>query len=1113
MPQGKGRNLRCVFLCKLVADTSEISRVSHPGLICQFQKMNSTVNLQIPHAQHRPFNPHLSPTKLLDEAKEIIPSQTRKDHAMESACKIAPIEEEMQVAGSGLSAPLVGAGRYEQTTIVDARSHYMLPALERRAGRAAQRDHIISLLIFITFIIISLTVPLAHGAAQTCDLSDVTFSTQEEIDSFPSDYPDCEEVSRLRIVATSTDDDIVNLDGLNGIKRVEGDVTIQALDQLTDLLGLSALEEIGGDLSIKDNHLLTELDGLQNLLKVGQRIEISENNSLINIDAISQIAGSIDNFIMFYNPELQTIHFPNQIDTIRADLLISGNPHLGLLDGAASLKSVRSLWLGGLSSLTTLQVHGFENLTEIVDRFEISEIANLDSLAAFQSLQRIGGNLTITENGGNFNFPEFAALQSIGNVLLVTNNSELTSVHAFDSLVDIGGNISIGNNDLLTSIRGFDSLQQMAGTCILNGEALLSIDGFSNLQHIGMNLTIYNGYALEHLGGFEQLDSIGGDLRIYDLRNIEQIAAFGSLRSVDYLLLSNLIKLSDVTFLNTLTEIKSSCFVAQNPLITDLRFLSAIESIPLLLQIDDMESLTALEGLENLQEIGTLRISNLPVLTDISQLSNLERLQSLQVLYNESLASISLLEDIDHDLIELVEIRDNAMLEDCELSWICDLLNQDHTNVQIRHNLEHCKNRESFAQHHCDIYEPDECFLFDLKLDWTYSFDSLYNDYPDCRIIKGDLTIGNLSVEENTESVLTEVRGDLEVIATSLTSQVTALANLHSIGGSFSFWQPNLDTLDLQSLGNLEFLGNNFSIADCANLHKINNSLNLKHIPGDLTISRNAVLQSPIGLSALEEVGENIIITDNNRLQNCEGLNGLASVNGFVEIARNPALINLTGLDSLSRIDKYLFIQENHQMQSLQGLLALDSIGRHLQVFNNRMLDNLDGLEQLRIIDQKLQIVGNDSLSNIEGLANLDVTLLTDMLIKDNASLESCKVNFVCDFIDYNLDASIIETNALGCVSTTEVALQCDSLANNTIAGEALFDFSIYPNPTENSLYINPRPAPGSSYYIVNMLGEPVLSGTLKQSQIKLDQLSNGCYLLVLISDSNSYNRKFVIAR
>jgi hypothetical protein len=78
---------------------------------------------------------------------------------------------------------------------------------------------------------------LSHATlfSQGCLPEGITFTTQEQIDNFQTNYPGCTEI--------------------------EGHVLIEG-DSISNLVGLSILTSIGGYLFIEDTQDLTNLEGL-----------------------------------------------------------------------------------------------------------------------------------------------------------------------------------------------------------------------------------------------------------------------------------------------------------------------------------------------------------------------------------------------------------------------------------------------------------------------------------------------------------------------------------------------------------------------------------------------------------------------------------------------------------------------------------------------------------------------------------------------------------------------------------------------------------------------------------------------------------------------------------
>ncbi len=74
-------------------------------------------------------------------------------------------------------------------------------------------------------------------------------------------------------------DDITNLNGLNVVTSIEGNLNIW-FTTLTNLTDLDNMTTIGGSLKIIGNDFLTSLSGLDNVTSIGGGLTIKSNNTL-----------------------------------------------------------------------------------------------------------------------------------------------------------------------------------------------------------------------------------------------------------------------------------------------------------------------------------------------------------------------------------------------------------------------------------------------------------------------------------------------------------------------------------------------------------------------------------------------------------------------------------------------------------------------------------------------------------------------------------------------------------------------------------------------------------------------------------------------------------------
>ncbi len=139
----------------------------------------------------------------------------------------------------------------------------------------------------------------------------IELCSQEEVQLFAELYPDCKHIMGDLIISLEVEDlrpilgiqeidgyleiyetdSLFNLDGLDSLRRVGGDLRIAVNLRLVDMEALTQLLEIGGGLYIYQHYnnidSLTQINGLRNLRSVGRFISIRNNNYLSNIDGLS----------------------------------------------------------------------------------------------------------------------------------------------------------------------------------------------------------------------------------------------------------------------------------------------------------------------------------------------------------------------------------------------------------------------------------------------------------------------------------------------------------------------------------------------------------------------------------------------------------------------------------------------------------------------------------------------------------------------------------------------------------------------------------------------------------------------------------------------------------
>ncbi|MFT4534559.1 MAG: hypothetical protein ACJA1A_000562 [Saprospiraceae bacterium] len=315
--------------------------------------------------------------------------------------------------------------------------------------------------------------------AQSCLPGGMTFSTQQQIDNFATNYPNCTEIEGNVLIEESINDDITNLNGLAQLTSLGGDLIINYNYALSNLSGLHNITSIGGDITIS-NITSTNLSGLANLSSIGGELFIASNTALTSISVLSNLSSIGGDLHIRSNPSLTSLSGLENISTVGNSLRIIANAALMNLSGLENLSSIgENIQIWGNDALTSLSALG--NISSIgsllISSNEVlPSLSGLDNIASTNSLS-ISGNAALTSLSGLDN------LSSIGTSIIISQNDVLTSLSALNNLSSIGGFLAIQLNPELTSLSGLDNLSSIGGRIVLWGnDALTSLSGIQNID-------------------------------------------------------------------------------------------------------------------------------------------------------------------------------------------------------------------------------------------------------------------------------------------------------------------------------------------------------------------------------------------------------------------------------------------------------------------------------------------------------------------------------------------------------------------------------------------------------------------------------------------------------
>lgn len=172
---------------------------------------------------------------------------------------------------------------------------------------------------------------------QTCLPEGITLSRQSQIDSFNIVYPDCTElVGNLKVQSTNNTD-IINVEALQNLTKIKGDLQISENAALNDLAGLKNLTEIEGNLIIFNNPGLINVLGLNNLKQVGLNVSIANNGRLTTLDGLDNLLNIDGNLSIRNNDFLISLSSLENLLAINGELTVWGNGILSTLEGLENI--------------------------------------------------------------------------------------------------------------------------------------------------------------------------------------------------------------------------------------------------------------------------------------------------------------------------------------------------------------------------------------------------------------------------------------------------------------------------------------------------------------------------------------------------------------------------------------------------------------------------------------------------------------------------------------------------------------------------------------------------------------------------------------------------------
>lgn len=503
------------------------------------------------------------------------------------------------------------------------------------------------------FILILSIYGLDAGAQ--CPTGSVVLKTQAQVDQFIIDYPNCTEVERLDITLGA---DIVNVNGLQNLEVVQGDLNITHNPVLTDLTGLNKLKSTGY-LWIADNASLVTLNGFPGLttaywLFIGDHIKletvsgfnaltqvnnitITGNTVLKNVTNINSLQQTIGFIAIQNNPLLENVSFSPQLSTIGQQLEIVNNPKINNLTTLDGLNTIGGrLTISENNSLTNL--NQLNSVAGINGTLKISGNALLNNISGIQQINPASINgLTIQDNpmlsvcdlpnictylqgtgartiSGNAG--DCITAQAVidacsgpecppGNVTFTTQAQINQFITTYPNCTEIEGNLVIQGADI-SNLSPLMNIVRVHGLVNIQSNPLLtSLNGLNNLKKVDKGLQINKNSAITNLSGLTSLESIGTNtdgtsLYIRENDALVNISGLNNLSQVNEVYVGFNAVLQNVDGLSGITQIGGNLVVRNNPKLTNINGLLNITKINGYLYVSANAVLADINGLQNI---------------------------------------------------------------------------------------------------------------------------------------------------------------------------------------------------------------------------------------------------------------------------------------------------------------------------------------------------------------------------------------------------------------------------------------------------------------------------------------------------------------------------------
>lgn len=356
--------------------------------------------------------------------------------------------------------------------------------------------------------------------SQSCFPDGLLITRQSQIDSFPINYPYCSVIEGDLYI---DGEEIINLNGLSQIEKINGSFFMMNCSELSSLDGLEGLYEIGEEFYFWHNEKLKNIDALEGLHEVGGHIDIYSNDSLENINGLIGLR-DISSLDLSSSWSLTDISGLSKLNNINGSFSITFNPKLSDFSSLNNLQGIGSLSIHACWGVKKL--NGFDKIESLPNGLNISNCDSLSDISGLKNLKSVGESCYLRNCKSIKSLSGFDSLTNVDNFSVV-NLSSIKNFEGLNPQLKINGNLGVKENDSLVSLKGLERIEILkGGLTIKDNPKLLSLENLNGLKTIKDGICISGNKSIKSLRGLDNVIDFKGHIGIienYNLRSLEGI--------------------------------------------------------------------------------------------------------------------------------------------------------------------------------------------------------------------------------------------------------------------------------------------------------------------------------------------------------------------------------------------------------------------------------------------------------------------------------------------------------------------------------------------------------------------------------------------------------------